>query len=184
MGKIVAGLFMSLDGVIESPDQWHFPYWSDEMGEVVGGQLATSDAMLLGRITYEGFAAYWPQQSEDENEMAGFMNNTQKYVVSNTLKSADWQNSTIISGDVYGELRRLTQEEGKTLGITGSTVLIRSLLRENLLDELHLLVHPIVVGGGMQRLFPEGETQLPLKLANSQQLPNGVVHLVYGSADS
>ncbi len=100
MRKIVAGLFISLDGVYEAPETWHFQYFNDEMGEAVGAQMAESDCMLLGRVTYEEFAAYWPQQTSDgeAGEMAGFMNDTPKYVVSSTLKSADWKNTTLLDG--------------------------------------------------------------------------------------
>src|SRR3954447_27074935 len=116
MRKIVAGLFISLDGVYESPDTWHFPYFNDEMGAEVGGKMAESDTMLLGRQTYEEFASYWPHQSSDVPP-ADFMNNTPKVVVSTTLKNAEWQNSTIIRGNVAEELTKLKQQPGKNIGI-------------------------------------------------------------------
>ena len=103
MRKIVAGLFISLDGVVEAPDQWHFPYFNDEMGEAVGSQMAAADTMLLGGVTYQEFAGYWPQQGDDV-EFADLMNNTPKLVVSTTLDSVEWQNSTLINGDVAEEL--------------------------------------------------------------------------------
>ena len=182
MRKIVAGLFISLDGVYEAPDKWHFPYFNDEMGEAVGAQMAASDAMLLGRATYQEFAGYWPEQSPSENEIADFMNNTPKFVVSSTLDSVDeWQNSTLIKGNVADELTKLKQQPGKDIGITGSGTLVRSLLRDGLLDELRLLVHPIVVGGG-KRLF-EGEIgQTPLNLVESKTLSTGVLYLTYQPA--
>src|ERR1700754_833040 len=127
MRKIVAGLFISLDGVYESPFEWHFPYFNDEMGEDVGGQMAGNDTMLLGRQTYEEFASYWPHQSNDVPP-ADFMKNTPKVVVSTTLKTAEWQNSTIVSGNVAEELTKLKQQPGKNIGITGSGTLVRSLL--------------------------------------------------------
>ena len=152
MRKIVAGLFISLDGVFEAPDQWHFPYFNDEMGEAVGSQMAAADTMLLGRVTYQEFAGFWPHQGSDV-ELADQMNNTQKVVVSTTLDAVDeWQNSTLINGNVAEELTALKRQPGKDIGITGSGTLIRSLLHDDLLDELRLLVHPIVVGGG-KRLF-------------------------------
>ena len=181
MRKIVAGLFISLDGVIERPDQWHFPYFDEEMGEAIGSQMAASDAMLLGRVTYEEFAAYWPNQSS-EVEMADEMNNTPKLVVSTTLDSVDdWQNSTLIKGNVAEELTRLKQQPGKNIGITGSGTLVRSLLRDGLLDELNLLLHPIVVGKG-KRLFENGSAQTPLKLVQSQTFSTGVLSLTYQPA--
>jgi dihydrofolate reductase len=182
MRKIVAGLFISLDGVYESPDKWHFPYFNDEMGAEVGGKMAESDTMLLGRQTYEEFASYWPHQSSDV-EPADFMNNTPKVVVSNTLKTADWQNTTIVSGDVAAELTKLKQQPGKNIGITGSGTLVRSLLEQGLLDELTLLVHPIVVGKG-KRLFDRDMAQVPLKLVSSKTLSTGVLSLTYERAEA
>ncbi len=183
MRKIVAGLFMSLDGVFESPEQWHFPYFNDEMGEAVGSQMAGSDCMLLGRVTYDEFAAYWPAQTSDgeAGEMADFMNETPKYVVSSTLQAADWQNTTLIDGaNAAAELTKLKQQPGKDISITGSGTLVRTLLRDGLLDELRLLVHPIVVGHG-KRLFEEGD-QIPLTLVDSKTFGTGVLALTYHKA--
>ena len=182
MRKIVAGLFISLDNVYERPEQWHFPYFNDEMGEAVGAQMAASDAMLLGRVTYEEFAGYWPHHTEDDPELAGFMNNTPKYVVSTTLDKAEWQNSTSIKGNVAEELTKLKQQPGKDISITGSGTLVRTLLRDGLLDELRLLVHPIVVGGG-KRLFEGDIGQKPLKLVESKTFSTGVLYLTYQPAD-
>jgi dihydrofolate reductase len=179
MRKIVAGLFISLDGVVEAPDKWHFPYFNDEMGAAVQAMTDGNDAMLLGRRTYEEFASYWPTSTDD---FADHMNGTRKYVVSTTLTSADWQNSTLVGGDVRAELTRLKEQPGGNLGITGSGTLVRSLLREGLLDTLHLLVHPIVVGTG-KRLFDDGP-QVPLRLTDSQTFTTGVLHLTYEPADS
>ncbi len=177
MRKIVAGLFVSLDGVVENPQDWHFPYFNDEMGESVGKSMSDSDTMLLGRVTYEGFAEYWPQQGDDVPG-ATHMNTIPKLVASTTLKSVEWQNSTLIKGDVAEELTKLKAQPGKNIGITGSVVLVRSLLRAGVLDELVLLVHPIVVGKG-QKLFEDMEEQIPLKLANSKTFSTGVLELTY-----
>src|SRR3954452_12241453 len=144
MRKIVAGLFISLDGVIEAPQTWHFPYFNDEMGEAVGAQMAAADAMLLGRVTYQEFAEFWPEQGGDDPG-AAHMNATPKYVVSTTLESADWQNSTLLRGDLVEEITALKASPGGDIATSGSATLVRSLLRENLLDELHLLVHPIIL---------------------------------------
>ncbi|MBA3450338.1 MAG: dihydrofolate reductase family protein [Chloroflexia bacterium] len=178
MRKIVAGLFVSLDGVYEAPDQWHFPYFNDEMGEAVQAQMDAADAMLLGRVTYQEFASYWPHQNTDEVDIADYMNSTPKYVVSNTLDTADWQNSTLIAGDVNGALTRLKQQPGKNIAITGSGALVQSLLGDGLLDELMLLMHPIVVGRG-KRLFANGSEQTPLKLVDAKTFSTGVLSLTY-----
>ena len=180
MRKIVAGLFISLDGVVEAPETWHFPYFNDEMGEVVGGLMGGSDTMLLGRRTYEGFAEYWPQQGADD-AMAAQMNATPKLVASTTLKSVEWQNSTLIEGNVAQSLTAMKSQPGKNIGITGSVVLVRALLRDSVLDELTLLVHPIVVGSG-QRLFDDMNEQIPLTLTESRTLSTGVVVLTYTRA--
>jgi dihydrofolate reductase len=182
MRKIVAGLFISLDGVFEAPDQWHFPYFNDEMGEAVGGQIAAADAMLLGRVTYEEFAGYWTQQGS-EVELADHMNNTPKFVVSTTLDRADWQNTTLIKDNVAEELTRLKEQPGKDISVVGSGTLVRSLLRDGLLDELRLLVHPIVVGRG-KHLFEPGMEQTPLELVESQTFSTGVLYLTYRPAQA
>jgi len=182
MRKIVAGLFVSLDGVVEAPEQWHFPYFNDEMGEAVGSQMAAADTMLLGRHTYEEFAAYWGDKGSDV-EFADVMNNTPKLVASTTLNSVDWQNSTLLGADVAQELRRIKQEPGKAISITGSPTLVRSLLKDGLIDELRLLVHPIVVGSG-KRLFVDQPERVPLKLVDSQTFSTGVLYLTYTPADA
>jgi dihydrofolate reductase len=153
MRKVVAAEFLSLDGVMEAPDRWHFPYFNDEMEQAVGEGFAASDAMLMGRVNYEEWAAYWPQQDPEENPVAGTMNGGQKYVVSTTLEEPlEWSNSTLIKENVVEEIEKLKNQPGKDIVISGSATLVRSLLRYGLLDELKLMVHPILVGGG-KRLF-------------------------------
>jgi len=161
--KIVAGLFMSLDGVVESPENWTGPYFNDEVGQEIGSQMAIADSMLLGRVTYQTFAASFAGQT---GGMADQMNNMPKLVVSTTLDTADWQNSTLINGNVAEEITKLKQRPGNDIAISGSPTLVRSLLRGGLLDELRLLVFPIVVGGG-KRLFADGCGQIPLKLSDA-----------------
>ena len=179
MRKIVAGLFISLDGVIEDANDWIGPWFGPELGQAVGSMIAAQDAMLLGRVTYDGFAAHWPQQT---GEMADTMNGTAKHVVSGTLESADWQNSTLIRRDrAAAEIAELKQRPGKNIGMTGSGTLAAWLLREGLLDELHLLVFPVVLGSG-KRLFDTPEDKLPLRLINSATFETGVVHLTYAKA--
>lgn len=182
MRKIVAGEFLSLDGVMEAPNEWHFPYFNDEMGQAVGGQMAEADTMLLGRRTYQEFAAAWPDRPSDEPG-ADFMNNTPKLVVSRTLDTVEWQNSSLIKGDVVEELTKLKRQPGKNIGISGSATLVRWLLRQGLLDELRLLVHPIVVGSG-KRLFQDVDDRVPLKLVDSKTFSTGVLYLTYGPAES
>jgi dihydrofolate reductase len=179
MRKIVAGLSISLDGVIEDADQWMGPWFDPELGQAIGSMIAAQDAMLLGRVTYNGFAAYWPQQTGD---MADAMNGTAKYVVSGTLTSADWQNSTLIpAASAYAEIAELKQQPGQNIGMTGSATLVSSLLREGLLDELHLFVFPVVLGSG-KRLFAAPGDKLPLRLIDSRTYDTGVVHLTYAKA--
>ena len=175
MRKIVAGLFTSLDGVVESPENWTGPYFNDQVGQAVGTLMASNDALLLGRATYEGFAAAFGGQS---GGMADQMNNTPKFVVSSTLITADWQNSTLISGDVAAAISQLKQQPGQKIGMSGSATLVGWLLRHGLLDQLDLLVFPLVVGSG-KRLFGEPDGQVPLTLTGSETFSTGVVHLSY-----
>jgi len=179
MGFIKSGLFISLDGVIEAPETWHFPYFDDQMGAVVGDLMSGSDATLFGRQTYEEFAGYWPN-ADPSDPMTGAINGGRKYVVSNTLTRASWENSSVITGDVAAELTTLKADT--RLGTTGSATLVRWLLEQGLVDELHLLVHPIVVGHG-KKLFSTGAT-VPLKLLSSTTFTTGVVHLVYTGAET
>ena len=179
MRKVTAGLFVSLEGVTESPEKWQLPYFNDEMGEAVGAAMAAADAMLLGRVTYEEFASYWPGVSSEDQPFADYMNTTPKYVASRTLEEPlEWNNSTLIQENVAEKITKLKQQPGKDLGITGSATLVRSLLQVDLLDELSLMVHPIVAGSG-RRLFEEGGDQKALKLVDSRVFSTGVVYLTY-----
>jgi dihydrofolate reductase len=178
MRKINSTLFMSLDGVVESPGEWHLPYFNDEMGQVVGSLMAASDTMLLGRVTYQEFAAYWPT-SDDEG--ADHMNTVPKIVVSTTLEKAEWGNATIIGADVAGRLTELKGQPGGDLSITGSPTLVRSLLRAGVLDELHLLIHPVILGTGTRLFEPDGGQQ-QLELTGSETFSTGVVYLTYRPA--
>jgi dihydrofolate reductase len=179
MRKIVANLFISLDGVVESPEKWSMSYWNDELEAAVGGGMAAADAMLLGRVTYEGFAAHWPHVTVEQDAGADHMNNTRKYVASTSLKSVDWNNSVLLEGDLAEAVAKIKAEPGGDIATTGSATLVRSLLAQGLVDELHLLVYPIVVGSG-QRLFADDSYALTLK--DSTTFSNGVLHLVYTPA--
>ena len=181
MRKIKSYFFISLDGVVEAPDKWHFPYFDDEMGEAVGAGYATSDAILMGRVLYDEWAAYWPDHAAQP--FGDVMNSIKKYVVSDSLQSADWQNTEIVSGDVAGKLNDIKAQEGGDITMSGSATTVRRLLRAGLVDELHLLVHPIVVGDCMARLFPADEPAIPLELLNAQTFKSGVLNLTYAAAE-
>jgi len=184
MRKVVASELVSLDGVMESPEVWAFSYSNDEMAEANASGMADSDAMLLGRVTYQEFASYWPYQNSADQPFTHYLNNTPKFVVSTTLEEPlDWQNSVLIKGNVAQEIAKLKQQPGKDIGIVGSGTLVRSLLRNDLLDELSLMVHPIVMGNG-QRLFEEGGDQKELELVDSKTFSTGVLYLTYQPAQS
>jgi dihydrofolate reductase len=179
--KIKSNFFISLDGVVESPDKWHFPYFDDEMGAAVGGAFATADAMLMGRVLYEEWAAYWPEHADEP--FGDVMNSTKKYVVSNSLQTPEWQNTEVISGDAaVQKLTDVKAQDGGDIAMSGSPTTVRWLLREGLLDELNLLVHPIVVGDGLARLFAPEERTTPLELLSAQTFKTGVLNLSYAPA--
>ena len=183
MRRVVAGLLMSLDGVVEAPSEWGFShYFNDEMREGISAGIAQSDAVLLGRRTYLEFAALWPNQGSDVL-MADFLNNSPKYVVSSTLGALAWANSTLIKGDLSEGLAGLKALPGKNILIPGSPTLVRSLVRDGLLDELSLNVCPVVVGSGMH-LFEGIIDKIPLKLVDSKTLSNGVVGMTYQPASA
>jgi dihydrofolate reductase len=181
MRKVIASLFLSLDGVMEAPEKWHFPYFNDEMGAAIGEAMSSAGAFLLGRRTYEQWASYWPSQSPDEIPMAAAINAMPKFVASRTLDEVNWQKSTLLNGDVPAEVSKLKRQPGKDVSISGSATLVRSLLREGLLDELRLMIHPVVLGQG-RRLFEEGNGETPLELVSSETFRTGVLNLTYQPA--
>lgn len=180
MRRIIVSEFISVDGVIHAPNEWHFPFWSDEMGAYKRDELFACDALLLGRVTYDGFAAAWPT-AEGTGDFGERMNHLPKYVVSATLKTTDWNNSHIIRGNVMDEVARLTREPGQDILIGGSAALTQSLMEHDLVDEFRLMVHPVVVGKG-KRLFGEAGVSKTFALAETQPLPNGVIVLTYHRA--
>jgi dihydrofolate reductase len=181
--KIKSNFFISLDNVVEAPDQWHFPYFDDDMGAAVGAGFATTGAMLMGRVLYEEWAAYWPEHADEP--FGDVMNSMKKYVVSDSLETAEWQNSEVIRGDeAVQRLNDLKAGDGGDISMSGSATTVRWLLREGLLDELNLLVHPIVVGGGLARLFPPDEPTIGLELLRSETFRSGVLNLSYGRAQT
>jgi len=186
MRKITAGLFISLDGVVEAPDQWHFPYFNEEMGAAVDATLGAADTVLFGRKTYDSFAGAWPEREAAGGEDAGFaktLGDARKIVVSNQKLEFTWRNSEQLEGDLVEAVTALKNEPGGNIALSGSVSVVRQLLASGLLDELHLLVHPIAVRKGM-RLFDEAETPFPLKLISSETFKTGVLNLVYGPAES
>jgi dihydrofolate reductase len=186
MRKITADLFVSLDGVVEAPDQWHFPYFNEEMGAAVTATLGTADTVLFGRKTYDSFAGAWPEREAAGGEDAGMakaLGDARKIVLSNQKLEFTWRNSEQLEGDLVEAVTALKNEQGGNIALSGSVSVVRQLLAAGLLDELHLLVHPIAVRKGM-RLFDEGETPIPLRLLSSKTFKTGVLNLVYGPAES
>jgi dihydrofolate reductase len=187
MRKIVAGLFVSLDGVVEEPSDWHFPYFNDEMGAAVTASMAGADTLLLGRKTYEGFAGAWPEREAAGGEDAGMakaLGDLRKVVVSNQRLEFTWRNSEQLRGGLVEAVTALKNEPGDAdIAMSGSVSIVRQLLAAGLLDELHLLLHPIAVRKGM-RLFDDGDAPIPLRLLSSQTFKTGVLNLVYGPAPS
>jgi dihydrofolate reductase len=185
MRKLNAALFITLDGVVEAPGGedtippeqrgWSMPYTDDEVGQVIGASMATSDAMLLGRITYQAFAAYWPNVSEDD-PFGNFMNNQTKYVVSSTLDKAEWKNSHLIKGDVVAELNKLKRQPGKDISIVGSGTLTRSMIEADLVDELQLMLCPVVLGVG-KRLFDDAHFTRSMKVLEVKSFNSGMIYL-------
>ncbi len=179
MRKVVVSEFVTLDGVMEAPHKWSFPYWTDEIGKFKNDELSSSDALLLGRITYEGFAAAWPNITS-EGEYAEWMNGYPKYVASTTLENPNWNNSTVIKGNVGEEVSKLKEQVGKDILIFGSAALTNSLIQDGLIDEYRLLVYPIVLGSG-KALFDD-RSKVNLKLVDTKSYDTGVVILTYQPA--
>jgi dihydrofolate reductase len=174
MRKLIVSTYISLDGVIENP-MWTMPFWNDEIAEFQKADLFASDALLLGRETYEGFAEAWPPRAGTD-AYADRINALPKYVVSRTLQSAAW-NATVLQGDIPAEIAKLKQEPGANILKYGGGELLHTLLEHRLLDELHLLVYPVIVGTGT-RLTPAGSTA-PLQLVDTKSFSSGVVLLHY-----
>jgi dihydrofolate reductase len=173
MSKVVVTEFVSLDGVMEEP-AWTAPYWNDEIAQFKSEEMLASDALLLGRVTYQGFAAAWPQSTDEGAER---MNGMPKYVVSTTLDTVEWNNSRLIKDNIVEELTRLKQHEGGDLLVFGSATLIQTLMQHGLVDRYRLLIYPVVLGKG-KRLFQE-DALATLKLVQTQSFSSGVAALVY-----
>ena len=189
--KLTVTTFLSVDGVYQgpgTPDEdrsggfdrggWLAPYFDEATAEFMTQVFEKPDAFLLGRRTYEIFAAYWPQHANPNDPIENGLNTLPKYVVSRTLQSADWHNSTIVGGDFLAEVTRLKEAPGRELQVHGSGQLVRTLLEHDLVDELRLLVFPVIVGAG-KRLFPDEGIATKLRVTDSQVTPSGVAIHVY-----
>lgn len=179
MRKVVSGLFISLDGVTESPDQWQFDHFDEEMMVALSAHIDTEDTILLGRVTYEEWAPYWPASTDEP--YANHINNTPKYVVSTTLGQVGWgdfDTVKLVKGNPAQEIARLKSQPGKNIGVAGSPTLVRTLLQADLLDELTLMIHPVVVNRGKRLFQDEGELKR-LQLVDSKITRTGVAILTY-----
>ncbi len=184
MGRIVVSEFMTLDGVMEDPGGaekskyggWAFQFDRGPEGDKFkNDELDASEALLLGRVTYQGFAEAWPSR---KGEFADKMNGMKKFVVSTTLERVDWNNSVLIKRDVVNQISRVKAAAGRDILVAGSGKLVQTLLQHHLVDELRLMVFPVLIGGGM-RMFGEGGDKLPLRLVESRPVGSGVLTLVY-----
>ena len=176
MRKVFAGLFSSLDGVVEAPGEWQ-PSFDEEMGAALSRMLDEQDAVLLGRVTYTEWAEYWPTSTDEP--FASWINSAPKYVASSTLDSVDWSNSTPIKGSVADFVTELRQQPGGTIGIAGSPSLVRSLIDQGLLDELTLMISPVVAGGGRKRLFADDAALTKFDLVEAQPTSSGALIATY-----
>lgn len=178
MRKVIAYEYVTLDGVMEGPENWQFPYFSKDFEEFNREQILSLDASLLGRVTYEIFASFWPTQTNNEFGLADKINNAPKYVVSSSLEKVDWNNSILIKDNATEEVKKLKQTSGGDIGIIGSATLVQGLIQADLVDELWLLIHPVIVGRG-KHLFEEGIDSTVLKLIEAKTFESGVLFLRY-----
>jgi dihydrofolate reductase len=176
MRKLIVTQFLSVDGIMENP-MWTFPYWNDEIAAFKGEETSANEPLLLGRVTYQGFATSWPQRTDEDDPGASYFNGTRKYVVSTTLDKAEWNNSVLIKDNILEEISKLKQEDGPNIVVHGSATLVQTLMQHDLVDCYRLLVYPVLLGKG-RRLFQEGATAT-LKLVEAQSFSGGVAALVY-----
>lgn len=179
MRKVVAALFISLDGVTESPDKWQFDNFDDGMMTEMNSVIAAEDTILLGRVTYQEWEPYWTTSTDEP--YASHINNTPKHVVSTTLsevKWGKWDNAVLLKENLVEEIARLKAQPGKNIGVAGSPTLVESLLQNDLLDELQLMIFPVVAANG-KRLFKDGRNLKRLKLVDSKTTPTGVLIATY-----
>ena len=182
MRKVNAGLFITLDGVTESPDKWQFDNFDDDMMAALEAHIDAEDTILLGRVTYQDWTPFWPTSTDEP--YASHINNTPKYVVSTTLDTVEWGtwgNISLLKGNLAEAIAKLKQQPGRNIGVSGSPTLVRSMLQADLLDELTLMIHPVVVGTG-KRLFGEADELKRLKLVDTKTTKSGVSVLTYQPA--
>ena len=177
MRRVIVTMFVSLDGVTEAPEKWSLRFWNDEIAKFKHDELFAVDALLLGRATYQGFAAAWPSRKGD---YADRINGLPKFVASTTLANVEWNNSRLIRENVAAEVVKLKKEPRQDILVFGSTALVNSLMQHGLVDEIRMLVYPVVLGSG-KRLFKDG-SQATLKLAEAKALGSDVVLLRYEAA--
>ena len=175
--NLIVSEFLTLDGVMEAPEEWSFQFFSEEQGDYKHDELFASGALLLGRETYQSFAGAWPDRT-DEAGFADRMNSLPKYVVSTSLEEAEWNNSTIIDGNVAEEVAALKQKPGQDILVNGSAELVNSLMEADLVDEYRLMVHPVVQGSG-KRLFADGGDPTTMSLVETEAFSSGVVVHTY-----
>jgi dihydrofolate reductase len=180
MRKIIVSESVTVDGIFdaETMGKWAVPYYSDEREEIIRGMVLASDALLLGRTTYDLQAWYWPSQKNDKYGIANHKNSMAKYVVTSKPLQAQWNNSTVIDKNVVEEVAKLKQQPGQDILIEGSATLVQSLAEAGLIDEYKFLVHPSIMGSG-KRFFKEGTGLTKLKLVESKPISRGVVLLSY-----
>jgi len=182
MRKVNSALFITLDGVTEAPEKWQFDAFDDDMIALMSTAIANEDTTLLGRVTYQGWAPFWPTSTDEP--YASHINNSRKYVVSTTLDAVEWgtyDNISLIKGNLAEAIAKLKQQPGKNIGVAGSPTLARSMLQADLLDELTLMIHPVVAGSG-KRLFSDTDALKRLKLVDSKTTKSGVALLTYQRA--
>jgi dihydrofolate reductase len=192
--KLIVGTFLSMDGVMQAPggpDEdrdggfdlggWLVPYADEDMGRFMVESITTTDAFLLGRKTYEIFAAHWPLVTDENDPIAASLNSKPKYVASRTLDKVEWNNSALLEGDVAKAVAELKRQPGGDLQVQGSGELIQTLMRHDLVDEYRLLIYPVVLGKG-KRLFREGNVPAALRLVDSKTTSTGVAVHTYQSA--
>jgi dihydrofolate reductase len=180
MRKVTAGLFHSIDGAVEAPDQWQFDRFDDELGAVFGEFIGRTDAVVMGRVGYEAWQVDFDPAKGDEF-FAPFINSVHKFVASRTLKGPlAWQNSTLIDGDAAAFVRSLKQQEGGEIAVMGGITIVRSLFLAGVIDELTLITHPVIAGAGYRHLFEAGNPTTRLELSNVTRTSKGNVVSVYG----
>jgi dihydrofolate reductase len=177
MRKLVVTEYVTLDGVMEEPGVWSFPFFSDDAAKFKYDELFASDALLLGRVTYEGFAKAWPTIT-GTGDFGERMNSLPKFVVSTTLDEVAWNNSRLIKENVAEEVAALKQQPGQDILVAGSGVLVHTLMQHDLIDEYRIMLHPIVLGSG-KRLFRDGNDTKTLRLVETKPLSSGIVVLSY-----